>query len=33
MIKRGEAFVCVKTVIMDGNPSDVAYESIERKED
>lgn len=26
MIKKGDAFVCINTVIMDGNPRDVAYD-------
>lgn len=26
MIKKGEAFVCINTIIMDENPNDVAYD-------
>lgn len=26
MIKKGEAFVCINTVIMNENPNDVAYD-------
>ena len=25
MIKKGDAFVCINTVIMDENPNDIAY--------